>query len=47
MKKYGIIIILFLIIIIGGALFWLNKDNTMSVAIGRKDHTFANPSRKY
>lgn len=36
MKKYGIIIILFLIIIIGGALFWLNKDNTMSVASEEK-----------
>lgn len=36
MKKYGIIIILFLIIIIGGALYWLNKDNTMSVASEEK-----------
>ena len=36
MKKYGIIIILFLIIIIGGALYWLNKDNTMNVATEEK-----------
>lgn len=36
MKKYGIIIILFLIIIIGGALFWLNKDNTINVATEEK-----------
>lgn len=36
MKKYGIIIILFLIIIIGGVLYWLNKDNTMNVATEEK-----------
>lgn len=36
MKKYGIIIILFLIIIIGGALYWLNKDNTINVATEEK-----------
>ena len=36
MKKYGIIIILFLIIIIGGALYWLNKDNTMNMATEEK-----------
>ena len=36
MKKYGIIIILFLIIIIGGVLYWLNKDNKMNVATEEK-----------
>ena len=43
MKKYGIIIILFLIIIIGGALYWLNKDNTMNVAT--EDKTTLSPTQ--
>ena len=31
MKKFGIIIILVLIVIIGGFAYWLNKDNTVNL----------------
>ena len=36
MKKYGIILIVLLAVVIGGALYWLNKDNTVEVATEEK-----------
>ena len=31
MRKFEIIVILLLIVIIGGGLYWLNKDNSISM----------------
>ena len=31
MKKYGIILLTILALILAGTLYWLNKDNTVSV----------------
>ena len=36
MKKYGIMLIVLLAVVIGGALYWLNKDNTVEVAVEEK-----------
>ena len=36
MKKYGIILIVLLAVMIGGALYWLNKDNTVDVVTEEK-----------
>ena len=36
MKKYGIMLIVLLAVVIGGALYWLNKDNTVEVATEEK-----------
>lgn len=36
MKKYGIMLIVLLAVVIGGALYWLNKDNTVEVAAEEK-----------
>lgn len=36
MKKYGIMLIMLLAVVIGGALYWLNKDNTVEVAAEEK-----------
>ena len=37
MKKYGIMLIVLLAVMIGGALYWLNKDNTVEVAAEEKN----------
>ena len=36
MKKYGIMLIVLLAVVTGGALYWLNKDNTVEVAAEEK-----------
>lgn len=36
MKKYGIMLIVLLAVVTGGALYWLNKDNTVKVATEEK-----------
>ena len=36
MKKYGIMLIVLLAVVTGGALYWLNKDNTVEVATEEK-----------
>lgn len=43
MKKFQITIILLLIIIVGGGLYWLNKDN--SVSVSQEEKTTLSPTQ--